>query len=78
MRSIVQALYATYAYTESDMLSYRIERANPYPAKTGEHEGVILCGHNPYLFARLVDQLACSVNGNVTWKERPRLKLRRP
>lgn len=54
---------------------------NPYPAEFERVNGVtwegqITCGHNPWLFARLVDNLANTGEpddeATVVWTERPK------
>ena len=73
----------TFAYNSlSERLSYATRKTrNPYPASFGtvgnvKWEGQITCGHNPYLFARLVDDFTVKQNGagkeQAEWKERPR------
>lgn len=83
VRKIVQALYASYSYSEAEMIPYRVETKNPYPAKFGDvggvtYDGEITCGHNPFLAARLVDNLKSDASGNITWHERPRPTPRLP
>lgn len=77
VRQRVQTLYASHAYTETDMLVFRLDRANPYRASFGEHQGIIECGHNPHLYARKVDGLENGHAGKVRWVERPQPKLRK-
>jgi hypothetical protein len=57
------------------------KKSNSYPAQFGALDGVprqgeIICGHNPYLRARLVDDFSVEIeaegNEKPTWKERPR------
>ena len=83
VRKMIQALFASYWYSEGELVAYRREKDNPYPAKFGDLNGVtwgaqITCGHNPHLFARLVDDLKLDSAGNVTWKERPSPNPRLP
>ena len=83
VRKLVQAIFASYWYSEGELVAYRLEKHNPYPAKFGDLKGItwqgqISCGHNPHLFARLVDDLKADSLGNVTWKERPRPNPRLP
>jgi hypothetical protein len=63
------------------MACARDKKSNPYPATFGTLDGVpwdseVRCGHNPFLFARRVDDLTIEtdVNGNekATWTERER------
>lgn len=65
VRESVELLYAQAAYTLSERIACFVgnRRRNPYPAECVKLEGVpwqgeIHCGHNPYLRARLVDELA--------------------
>lgn len=57
---------------------------NPYPAQFGMLNNVlwggeITCGHNPWLLARLVDELTVEADADgkerATWKERPKPDL---
>ncbi|MFP6888323.1 MAG: hypothetical protein VCF07_00995, partial [Nitrospinota bacterium] len=57
---------------------------NPYPAEFNKIKGVtwegqIICGHNPYIYARLVEGLKVETdregNENLKWNERPPPKL---
>lgn len=57
------------------------KKHHPYPAQSHRINGVpwagrMHCGRNPYLYARLVDDLSVNVDENgeetLTWKERPR------
>jgi hypothetical protein len=85
VRDIVELLYANEYYSLRErMACARDRRTNPYPAVFGSVDGVqwpgqITCGHNPFLFARLVDDLqpARDEGGaeQATWKERPRPNL---
>ena len=60
---IVELLYANEPYNPSERIAVaRSRRSNPYPARFGSLEGVpwegeIVCGHNPWLEARLVRNL---------------------
>jgi len=76
VRRTVEALYATHAYSEAELVAFSKSGKNPYPAHSGDIGGIpwvgqIVCGHNPYLVARLVDELKTDASGVVTWKERP-------
>jgi hypothetical protein len=85
VREFVELIYVTGGYFAlSEQLSMMWPRhgRTPYPAKFGQTkegdpwEGEILCGHDPYLRARLVDDLTVErdADGKETtnWKERPR------
>jgi hypothetical protein len=86
VREIVELLYVNSQYSPSERLRYANGKKfkNPYPAKFGTVEGVlfegeIICGHNPYLHARRVDN--CHVIGEggdekLTWKEIPKPNVR--
>ena len=66
---IVECLYAAHAYSPAEMLRIaKSKRANPYPAKI-EHYGRIHCGHNPFLYARLVSDLRVEPDGGIKWTE---------
>jgi hypothetical protein len=84
VRDIVELLYVNSQYGPSERLSYATgKKFNPYSAEFGTLEGVpfegeIICGHNPYLHARSVDD--CHVVGKdgdekLTWKEIPKPKV---
>ncbi|MGD0519765.1 MAG: hypothetical protein ABSA48_00790 [Terracidiphilus sp.] len=82
IRDLVEFLYMTHCYTISERLAYSLHpKSNPYRAHFGELDGMpwggeIICGHNPYLRARLVDDLTIERNDDgkeeVNWKERPK------
>lgn len=63
IRQIVEALYSSSVYTDREKIRWALKsKENPYPAEFDRINGVpwqgrIHCGHNPYLFARLVDEL---------------------
>jgi hypothetical protein len=84
---LIEALYATRAYDATDKLNALTH--NPYKAYLGTVQvsasgltqhvkwlGEVLCGHNPFLRARLVDGLRPSTDdsavGGLTWTERAR------
>lgn len=67
VREIVELLYINHEFIPSERLRYADGKFNPYPAQLHEINGVlgeieIICGHDPYLRARLVDN--CRVEGN--------------
>jgi len=88
VKEIIEFLYMNNCYTLRERLDYALHpRRNPYPARfgtlEGHHpwEGQVHCGHNPFLFARMVDELVIDDgegygNENMTWKERPRPNLK--
>jgi hypothetical protein len=85
VRDIVELLYANEYYSLRERMACAANREkNPYPGVFGSVDGVqwqgqITCGHNPFLFARRVDdlQLVHDESGleQATWKERPRPNL---
>ena len=86
VREYVELLHATLLYKPSEMIAYtRNKKDNPYPATFGFINGVpwtgqIICGHNPYLFARKVDNLRIETDDSgcekPVWDERPIPKAR--
>ena len=85
VREFVELIYVTSGYfTLSEQLSMRWSRYGqiPYAARFGQTKegapfaGEVLCGDDPYLRARLVDDLKVErdADGNEkpVWKERPR------
>ncbi len=79
VRAHVEWLYANESYSLRERIAYaRRKSFNPYPARFLSVRGVpwegrIFCGHNPYLYARLVDDLRAADHSDetqVTWKER--------
>ena len=85
VRELVELIYVTSGYfTLSEQLSMMWPRCGrtPYAAKLGQTkegdpwEGEILCGDDPYLRARRVDDLIVERDGDgherAVWKERPR------
>lgn len=77
----VEQLYVDHVYSLHEKMAYaRRKSDNPYPAEYGRVKGVqwggrITCGHNPFLLARPVKNLALQtgVNGKeiLTWQEIP-------
>ena len=58
VREIVELLYVNATYSLSERLEYANRKQfNPYPAQFGWTAGEVTCGHNPWLYARIVDQL---------------------
>jgi hypothetical protein len=81
VRSVVEVLYAQETYTMSEKIAAFVGngKRNPYPAEFLRLDGVpwngeIHCGHNPYLRARLVDDLTIErgLDGteSASWKDR--------
>ena len=69
--------------TVSEQIAYVLyKRQNPYPAQFGQTrsghpwQGEIHCGHNPFLHARLADDLRVERGANgeekARWKKRTR------
>ena len=87
VRRIVEFVYTSAYNSLSERLSYATGKAqNPYAASFStlgrvKWEGQITCGHNPYLFARLVDNFIVKQNQDgeeeAEWKERPRPNIDR-
>ena len=84
VREITEQLYASLNYTPHEKLRAAWDRtANPYPARFGELNGVpwtaeVLCGHNPWLKARMVKNLRTieveDGAAKLCWEELPRPK----
>ena len=84
VRPYVEFLHLTRDFTLSEQASMRWSHhgQTPYSARFGQNkngnpwEGEIICGNDPYLKARIVDDLMVErdLDGRetVTWKERPR------
>jgi hypothetical protein len=80
VREIVELIYVNTHFSLSERLAYaRNKKSSPYLAKYDTIHGVpwqggIVCGHNPWLHARLVDKLTLKIDKNgqeiLTWKER--------
>ena len=81
VRKYVEFIYINSYYTLSERAAYaKNPKSNPYPAEFNKVNGVswldrISCGHNPHLFARLVDDLVVTEEADgeekATWKDRP-------
>lgn len=84
VRQIVEFVYLS-QYCLSERIAFMVHpEKNPYPAKLLNVEGLpwegeIHCGYNPFLRARLVDDLVvrCSDDGKEvpSWKERYDLQV---
>ncbi len=80
VRDLVEVIYVNSSYSLSERIGYAKNRSfNPYPAQFSGFNGVlwegqIMCGDNPWLFARLVDYLTIDPDNKnkVIWRERPR------
>ncbi len=77
VREIVEPLYMNSKYSFSERLPWtKRKKDNPYPGVI--ERWMITCGHNPWLHARLVNDLKIEIDSNgketVTWNERPRPK----
>lgn len=81
VRDLVEFIYLNASYSVAERISImKNPRTNPYRAEFDWIGGVpwsgrIHCGHNPWLFARLVDNLRTSPGNDgdeeVHWAERP-------
>lgn len=81
VRDYVERLYASMRYTPCEKLAYAVApRKNLYRAQFDSVGGVpwqsrITCGHNPWLYARLVMDIrlvdALDGPGRLDWKEIP-------
>jgi len=86
MAQLIELTYVNATYSPSERLSYAKRRGwNPYPAVFDRIDGVpwsgqIFCGHNPYLFGRIVDNLRVEKDSNAKerfqWTERARPVVR--
>jgi len=75
VRDHVHVLYSMNGYSPAEKLNLLKKHAHiPHPAQFQETQGRINCGHNPWLYARLVDDLRVSTDPaaveGLTWKER--------
>ena len=88
VRRMVEMLYATSEYSPGEQIRWALKpKENPYSATFAFIDGVrwrgqIHCGHNPFLYARLVDELRAEPQDDGTeqtvWVERPRPDLKLP
>jgi hypothetical protein len=80
VEQVVELLYMNASYSLSERIAWTKSRKNnPYLAQS--HGGHVVCGHNPFLDARLVDNLRTEgQEGDETplWDERPRREIRIP
>lgn len=84
VREFVELLHVASYYALQEQLDIQWPRygRTPYPATFGQTKegdpwtGEILCGHDPFLRARIVDDLIVERDANgkerPVWKERPR------
>lgn len=78
MRPLVECIYSCSEYSLRERMDFALNpKANPYPAQFNTIDGVpwageIICGANPFLRARLVDNLLVDEESNATWDERKR------
>lgn len=82
IKEIVEMIYTNEFYTYRERIAFtKNKKANPYPATFDDiddipWQGRIHCGHNPWLEARLVDNLRVFQNPNgdeqLSWDERPK------
>ena len=76
----VELYYATCTSNITEMAYYARRRANnPYPAS--DDGQTVICGHNPFLSARLVDDLEIATDvasglETIRWRTRPRYEYR--
>ena len=80
IKDLIENIYIEKTSSVAEKLSYaKNKKDNPYPARYGniggvEWRGRLFCGHNPFLYARLVDNLRLeNVKGKekLLWEERP-------
>lgn len=82
IKEIVEVIYANKFYSYRERVAFaKDKKANPYPATFDDIEGIpwqgrLRCGHNPWLEARLVDNLFVfqDTGGEeqLSWDERPK------
>lgn len=76
VRDFFELFYMNIQYSLTERLTYTAsKRKNPYPARSIRPWGYeIECGHNPYLFARQVDDLVVERDEHgkeiASWKDR--------
>jgi hypothetical protein len=73
MRRFVEQRYADIWLSAPERLDYVSGRRNLSPAEYGEHMGQIICGDNPWLYARKVNNLRAVDHDRFEWEERPGL-----
>ena len=82
VREIVELLFLNRYASLSERLAYARDRKNnPYPAEFETIDGIpvntgMTCGHNPWLYARIVDNIILNIaidgKESLSWKERER------
>jgi hypothetical protein len=87
IKEIVDMIYANKFYSYRDRIAFaKDKKVNPYRATSDDIDGIpwpwrILCGHNPRVEARLVDNLYVIQDSNggeqLSWEERPKPDVRR-
>lgn len=73
IRQFVEQRYADIWLSAPERLDYVSGRRNLSPAEYGEHMGQIVCGDNPWLYARKVSNLRAVDYEQFAWDERPGL-----
>lgn len=77
--AIVELLYALQGASVEELAAYaRKPTSNPYRA--AQDGNGFVCGHNPWLYARLVEKLKVETDTGtgvqtISWIERPRYRL---
>ncbi len=80
VREVTEFLYVNSQFSLGERVGYAKTKAtNPYPASYDTMDGEPLggrihCGHNPYLYARMVENLHAEVDESgeqLRWQERP-------
>ena len=84
VRKLVEQMYINHTATIGKQLAFaKNKKRNPYPAYYDTYRGAnvtwqIFCGHNPWLHARLVEELHLEGNDyekqKLSWIEYPRPK----
>jgi hypothetical protein len=84
VRLVVEQIYSALKYSISDKFAVARNRKNtPYPAQARDIDGVpwlgeISCGNNPWLRARIVENVRLEIDTNgrriLNWDERPLVK----
>ena len=84
VREVMERIYIDNYTSLGERVAYaKNKKSHPYPAQSDRVNGVpwsgrMYCGRNPYLYARIVDDLHVKIDENgeetLIWKERPRPK----
>lgn len=76
VKDVLERLYLERAVTPSELLTWRDRGSSPYPPQCAAYlhkvpvaELEFLCGHNPVLKARKVEQLVAVSEYELAWKE---------